>query len=437
LDRDEAISKRVWQVIRILILFMFMFIGGRLNAAGCLTTVDITGVIGVATVDLLDRAREDLEAKGCEGYFLRINTPGGNLQSTRIIVQEILNSTKPYICLITPNGAHAGSAGAIIMQACHVAGALKATNMGAATPVSGDGQEMGKDMRNKIVNDTVSWLESIAVTRGRSVDFARDIITEGKAVTAEKALELKAIDLVTENEDEFLTALQGREIVLNSDLKVSLSENLSTSLFEGGIRHEVLQLLSNPQISYLLFMGSLGLLYFELTNPGVIAPGILGAMGLILSMVTFHMMDVYWGGLALIFLGVGLLILEVFVTSFGLLGIGGVISFVLGSLLMFDEAKTGYSISIATVLPTAVFLGLVMVGSAYLAVTTRDVKRKNALDDFPGTRGEIKEVSKNGKAGKVFVHGELWKFKSDEELNPGDEAVVVEAHGLTLKVKKA
>jgi membrane-bound serine protease (ClpP class) len=401
--------------------------------ANCTTEIEITGAIGPATLDWLSRGLEKAKADGCGAVLLTLNTPGGNLQTTRLIVEKILNYDRPILCLVSPSGAHAGSAGAIILQACHVSGALAATNLGAATPVSGDGQAMPDDLRNKMINDTRSWVESLAKLRGRSLTFAKDIIEKAKAVSAEEAFRLKAIEWVGEKKSDFLTFANGR--------KVKLSENIEATVATGEVvvlpvdlRYKVMDFVMNPQFAYLIFMGSLGLLYFELTHPGMIAPGVIGALGLATSLMSLHMLDVTTGGLLLILLGVLLMILEAFVTSFGVLGFGGVVSFFLGSLFLFDPLTSGYQLPLGLILPTTLVLGALMFGIAYLALSTR---RRTKQSDFSVLEGREAVVCflDSDKEGQVEINGEIWGFRAENPVALQDKVVVVKHEGLTLIVK--
>ena len=201
------------------------------------------------------------------------------------------------------------------------------------------------------------------------------------------------------------------------------------------LRYEVMSFIMNPQFAYFLFMGSLGLLYFELTHPGMIAPGVLGAIGLGISLVAMHMLDVETGGLILIFLGLILMILELFVTSFGVLGAGGVVAFFVGSLFLFDPEKTGYALPLSSILPTTIVLGICMLGVAWLALSTRDRKSQADFGVLMGKEGRVAKLGRNKKSGQVMVNGELWKFKADSELKIDDTVEVKEHKGFTLIVK--
>lgn len=416
------------------LLFVLLCVSFNVEAKeACTLEIKIEDVIGPGTTDYIDRAISKAKKLECTSFLALINTPGGSLESTRIIVEKILNSEIPFLCLVAPQGGHAGSAGAIILQACHVNGALKATNLGAATPVAGSGQEIPKDLRNKLINDTVSWLEGVTKLRGRNLEFSKKIVDEGKAVSSEEAYKLKAIDILSDDIQGFLTKANGKKVSINQKEHTVVVGEIES--YKQDSRYHILQIFSDPQIAYLLFMGSLALLYFEFTHPGTIAPGVIGAIGLIVSLISFHKMDVWWGGLALMILGVGFLVAEIFVTSFGFLGIGGIVAFVLGGLFLFDSSQTAYSLPLVTILPTAIVFGGTMIGLGYLLLRTRKLKVQTGSEEMLAKKGKVKSLE-TPRIGNVQVHGELWKFESQDDLVINDHVEVIAVNGLTLKVKK-
>ncbi len=402
--------------------------------ASCTLEMQMTGVIGPASFDMFQRGVRRAREYRCDSVLLLINTPGGSLQTTRLIVEEILNSPLPVLCLVAPSGAHAGSAGAIILQACHVNGAMEATNLGAATPVSGGG-EMPEDLKKKILNDTRSWMEGITKLRGRNEKFGQDIVVDAKAASADEAKRLGAIDVVVNQVDEFLKFAANREVKLsqNATMEVKVGER---RLFEPDWRYKTLDLLTDPQLAYMILMGSLALIYFEVTHPGTMVPGVLGGMGLVISMISLHKLDVEWGGLALLLLGIAFIIAEAFVPSFGILGIGGLVAFVMGSLFLFDPVATGgYTLPLTLILPTALLLGGIMLGVGYLLLKTRRVKKRGGFDDLVGANGIIVKVNEAALSGQLEVNGETWGFDAQNSVTLGQKVRIVGFKGLTLKVE--
>lgn len=392
--------------------------------------VEIVNTIGPATLDLVKRVEARAEREKADAILFLVNTPGGSLDTTRSIVQEILNSKIPFLCLVSPSGGHAGSAGAIILQACHVNGALIGTNLGAATPVAGGGQEIPKDLRQKIMNDTRSWLESLTRLRGRNEKFGQDIILEAKAVTAEDALKLKAIDWVGSSKADFLKFAASKKIKMNDKESVSINAD-TVKTFELDQRYKISSILMDPEFSYMMLLASLALIYFEITHTGAILPGVLGSLGLIISMIALNKLEVEWGGVLLIFLGLGMLIAEMFLPTFGILGVGGVVAFAIGSVFLFDPVKTGgYQLPLTLIVPVVLVFAGCIVGVSVMMLRTRRVKKKGGYEDLMGEFAVV--VSRE----QVELRGEIWKFKSQHELKPGDEVKVVGHEGLVLNVER-
>lgn len=419
----------------LLSLLLQMPLHGAETENRCTAEVEIIDVIGPATLDVLLRTEKFAAAQNCGSILLLINTPGGSLDSTRRIVEFILNSEVPYLCLVSPSGGHAGSAGAIILQACHVNGALKGTNMGAATPVVLNG-EMPEDLRNKILNDTRSWLESLTRLRGRSDQFGKDIILKAKAVTAEEALKLNAIDFVGSAKEDFLKFAVGRTVKVRGDRQTKVTVgDLKTFVLD--LRYRVVSLVTDPQLAYMILLGSLGLLYFEITHPGTMIAGVAGGIGLVVALVALHKLDVEWGGLALLLLGVAMLIAEMFVPSFGALGIGGIIAFIFGSIFLFDPVKTGgYRLPLSLILPGAAFFAAIFLGVGYLLFRTRSVKRKGGFEDLMDLPGLVVRLDDGSQGGMVELRGELWRFESPQPVALKDKVIVRGYRGLILKVEK-
>lgn len=401
----------------------------------CTMAFTIQDTIGAATYDLIQRVSEKAKIEKCDSIFMRLNTPGGSLQSTRLITEHILASPVPFLCLISPAGGHAGSAGAIILQACHVSGGLTATNLGAATPVSGSGQEITPDLRNKLINDTVSWLEAMTDLRGRNQEFSKKIITEGKAVTTDEAVKMGALDFSATTELEFLEKSKARkykdqEKVEHEVVVGELKE------FAKDLRYQVLQWISEPEWAYLFFMGSLLLLYAEFSNPGLFLPGVAGSILLILSLIAFHKLEASYGGQALLFLGLAFWIAEIFIASKGILGIAGTLSFLIGSLLLFDVEKVGYDVPYSIMFPTILFFGAASFGLSYLAAKSLNRKNHDWDQQFTKSEMQLMELSENKKSGKVQVAGEIWQFESATEVDNIQYFEIEKRKNLTLILKK-
>lgn len=403
--------------------------------ANCTIGVTIQDSIGAATYDIFQRAQEKAEQQKCNSILVRMNTPGGHLQSTRLITELILASPRPFLCLISPVGGHAGSAGAIILQACHVSGGLTATNLGAATPVAGQGQEIPKDLRNKLINDTVSWVEGMTELRGRNKEFSRKIITEGKAVTTDEAVKLKALDIGTHTEVEFLKAAEGRNYL---DFEKKQKQVEVGPIFEMplDIRYKVLQFISEPEWAYLFFLGALLLLYAEFSNPGLLVPGVTGAVLLILALISFHKLEANYGGMALMLLGLAFWIGELFITSKGILGIAGTLSFLLGSFLLFDEDVVGFDVPTRLIFTAAIIFGGLSAGLAWLAARSLRQPKHDYDEQMKSTEVRLLEVSPDGLSGKVEALGEIWSFETETPISLNDTVIIKERKNLKLILQK-
>ncbi len=406
----------------------------ELQKSSCTVEVAMTGTIGLASIDMLNKGLERVQEKSCSSLLININTPGGSLQSTRMIVEKILNAPVPVLCFVSPSGAHAGSAGAIIHQACHVNGAMRATNLGAATPITGDGKDMPEDLRKKMLNDTTSWLDGITQLRGRNQQFGRDIITEAKAVSATEAEKIGAIDFVADRKLDFLQFAEGRTVKMSeSEEQKVVVGDLET--ITPNFRDRFLALITDPQMAYLLFMASLALIYFEITHPGTMVAGVVGGIGLVISMVALHKMDVQYGGLLLLLMGVALMIAESFVASFGILGVGGIAAFIAGSLFLFDPRTSGgYSLPLDIIIITSGVMGGLMIAVAYMAFNTRNVRRKGSYDDLMGESGVIVTVRDDKRTGQMEIAGETWSFCSTVDVELNQTVYVNGFKGLTLVI---
>ncbi len=421
--------------------FFLSFLLGVNTSLACTVETPIREAITPVTLDIVKRSIDLAKKEKCSSVLIKVNTPGGSLPATRLIVQEILNSPVPFLCLVSPLGAQATSAGAIILQACHVSGALKGTNLGASTPVL-LGKQMDKesDMRRKAINDTVSFVKTLTDLRGRNKKFGEEIVTQAKSVTAKEAFRLKAIDFVGSTDQEFLRFSKDRVVEMSKGdkLKVKVGELKPIPL---GFRYSILTFFADPQFLYLLFLGSLMLLYFELTHPGVMIPGVVGGIGLILALIGLNALSVVWGAVALVFVGLVLFILEMFIPSFGILGVGGIVSFVIGSIYLFDPLEMGgYQLPLFLIFSVSLSIGLLMLGAAYLALKTLNLKRDfTGMGNIVGKTGEVTRVLENSSSltkGWILIHGENWKVFSKDKLKVGDMVKVLGYSKMTLKVEK-
>jgi len=354
----------------------------------------------------------------------------------RSIIKEMMSAGIPVIVYVGPAGARAASAGALITMAADIAAMAPGTNIGAAHPVALGGGKMEDEMASKVENDAAAYAESIAAKRNRNKEWAVKAVRESVSITENEALKLKVIDLIASDLDDLLRQLDGRKITTAAGVTILATENIEVNEIEMGLREKVLDTLSNPNIAYILMMVGLLGLYFELSNPGAFFPGIIGGISLILAFFAFQTLPVNYAGILLIILALILFILEIKVTSFGMLTVGGVISLTLGSLMLFDSRAAPFArLSFDVLIPVVSITSACCIAIVYLAI--RAYRRKPAT----GREGIVGEIgvakSSIDPEGKVFVHGEYWDALSNERIPEGTAVKVVEVMGSKLKVTRA
>jgi len=398
------------------------------------------GLVGAASADILSSAVDDVAEKGMVGLLVELDTPGGSLENTRSMVKEIMNAPFPVIVWVGPSGARAGSAGAFITLSAHIAAMAQGTNIGAAHPVQASGKDIDKgDMHKKVENDAIAFIESIADTRGRNKEMATSFVINSLSITAQEALDHEVIDLIANDKREIFNSLKGRKLQISKQRFFVMPENVPKFVpYQTSAKQEFLKVLSNPNLFYLLFIGGLMGIGFELTHPGSLIPGVLGAISLLLSLIAMSVLPVNFGGLILILAAVGFMVAEVFLPSFGILGIGGIVAFVIGSFLLVDPGnEQGLQISIWTIAP--VTFGLVAFGLlvGYLIMKVERSKVVSGASGMIGVSGKVSQDFSGG-SGQVFINGEYWsaECRAEVELIKGDIVKVDSLEGLVLTVEK-
>jgi membrane-bound serine protease (ClpP class) len=392
--------------------------------------IELEGTINPGTAQFVTRGLKQAESSKHSLVIIRLDTPGGLDPSMRTIVKAILNASLPVVVYVAPKGARAASAGVMITIAAHVAAMAPQTNIGAAHPVSAGGKEINKTMSEKVVNDMVAYARSIAKGRGRNVDWVEKAIRESVSITADAAVENKVVDLVARDIDDLLALLDGREILLDNN-KVKLgTKGLNLIYFTPGWRDRVLRTISNPNIAYILMMIGLAGLYFELAHPGAILPGVIGAIALILAFFSFQTLPVNYAGLLLIALAIIFFIAEIKVSSYGLLSVAGLISLILGSVMLFENIR----VSLKLMMPTVVLIGGFFIAIAFLAFRAYRTQPKGGMEGLLGEIGVVEE--RIDPSGLIFAHGEYWKATSQEVAEQGEKVRIIGSKGLELIVKK-
>jgi membrane-bound serine protease (ClpP class) len=406
--------------------------------AAHLARIVVDGTINPATADFIhesiDRAHDD----GAIALVIELDTPGGLLTSTKSIVKDILAAPLPVVVYVAPSGAGAGSAGVFITLAAHVAAMAPGTNIGAAHPVAGGGQDIGGDMREKLENFTASFSEAIAQKRGRNTEWAERAVRESVSITEREALEKRVVDHVASGLDDLVKQATGRKVEVGGK-QVTLAFDgvrgpdgtLRVVTLDMRLKQKVLNILADPNVAGLLMMAALAGLYIEFSNPGLVFPGVVGAISLLLALTAFQVLPINYTGLVLILLGVALILGELFVPS-GFLGMGGATALILGALFLFDTPEADLMIDRGIIYTIGGFLLVVML---LLMRVVGSALRQRPMLGGEGLVGQVGEVHAwEGGAGVVRVHGEEWQAESSEALARGD-AVEVTGHVGTLRLR--
>jgi len=397
--------------------------------------VTYDGVINPVAAEFLTKAIAIATEDRAEALIIQLDTPGGLDTSMRIIIKEISASAIPIVLYVSPPGARAASAGVFITLASHIAAMAPGTNIGAAHPVAMGGGEMDKEMKKKVENDAAAYIKSITEKRGRNVSWAEDAVRKSVSITEKDAVKLKVVDLIAENLPALLKAIDGRTVETAKGKVTLATKNATIKTIPMSFRFKVLNTLSDPNIAYILMLLGIYGLIFELSNPGSILPGIVGGISLILAFYAFQTLPINYAGFLLILLAVILFIAEIKVPSYGLLTVGGVISMVLGSLMLITTDVPGLQISMFVILPTALLTAgffVLVVGMAWRAHQKKPVTGVEALIGMAGiAKTEI------DPRGSVLLQGELWEALSNEPIKKGEPVIVRGLDGLTLLVKRS
>ena len=446
-------SRNFYLYISVFLFLLSAVVSYRISAAegeispraGKIVEIEINGSINPSTVDYIKTALSEARAQDARALLILMDTPGGLLNSTKDIVKMLLNSEVPVIVYVYPRGATATSAGVFITLSAHIAAMSPGTSIGAAHPVmlgrgqKGPGKPEEKDdkssdvMSEKIENYASSFIESIAQERGRNAEWAVESVRKSVSVTADEALKKKVVDIISPDIPTLLSEIDGRDVKVN-DRSVRLeTAGATTQRLEMSLRQKVVNVLSTPDIAFLLLsLGSLGI-FLEFYNPGMIFPGVAGLISLLVGFVSLQILPFNYAGLILLFLATALLISEVYVTSYGLLSLAALGCLVFGGLLLFDTPDSDLGVSKGTIAAVAISIGLLSVFIVYLGIDSFRVPVRGGFEGMLGQKGEV--ISWSQKSGKVFIGGEYWEATGEREFSPGEKIKVTESTGeLTIKV---
>ncbi len=429
------LKKIGYALIAVFILTSVLAIAQEKRPVFNVITVD--GVITSPTAKYIASSIEQASNDKAEALIILLDTPGGMDTAMRDIAKSILNAPIPVIVFVYPSGARAASAGVIITTAAHIAAMAPGTNIGAAHPVSigiGGAGNVDKTMSDKIENDAAAYVRSIAKTKGRSEEWVEKAVRKSESITAEEALKLNVIDLVATDVEKLLAAIDGKEVVVAGDKKKLNTKNAVTNDKKMGTREGILSTISDPNISYILLLIGLAGLYFELSTPGAILPGVIGGISLLLAFFGLSTLPVNYTGILLILFGIILFIAEIKVMSHGMLTVGGVISLILGSLLLFDSPEPALRLSFQVLIPAVVVASGFFIVVIYLALKAQMRKHFTGAEAMIGEEAEV--VRDIDQEGEVFIKGEYWKARSDAPIRQGSKVKIIRVDGMKLTVEE-
>lgn len=407
--------------------------------AGKAILLDISGAIGPATQDYVERGIKEATDDRANLIIIQLNTPGGLETSMRGINAAILNSPIPVVTYVYPKGARAASAGTFMLYASHVAAMAPGTNVGAAAPVQLANKEKDtKDVSTsdmKATNDAAAYIHSLAEMRGRNADWAESAVRQAASSSAEEAKKAKIVDIVADDYPDLLEKLDGLSVNVAGKNEKLATDAMTIQTVEADWRYQFLSFITNPNIAYLLLLAAIYGIFFELSNPGLILPGIVGVISLVLALYAFQLLPVNYAGLALIVVGLGFILFEVYISSYGALGVGGVIAFIVGSIMLFDTSEPAFRLTLSLILA----MSIVTAAFFFVIVTIAIRSHKRAIvsgkEALIGSEGVVIELM-NDKI-LVRVSGEMWEGISAQSLQRGEKVRVTAVNGLKLTVTPA
>ena len=450
------------KLIRIIAgLFLFVIAALVLNTVSANRTghhvlqLSIDGAIGPATEDYIERALISAEESQAELVVIRMDTPGGLDTAMRGIIKQITNSSVPVASYVAPTGSRAASAGTYILYASHIAAMAPGTNLGAATPVQlggfsppgskeRDDETKPADLKapldvadgakqRKVINDAAAYIRGLAALHGRNQQWAEKAVREAASLPASEALKLNVIDVIAIDISDLLAQINNREVVVQGQKRILDTTGLGVVQLDPDWRSRLLSVITNPNVAFILMLIGIYGLIFEFSNPGAIVPGTVGAICLLLALYAFQLLPINYAGMGLILLGVALMVGEAFAPSFGMLGIGGVIAFVIGSIILMDTEAPGFGIDISVIITFAISSAFIFIFVVGMAMKARRRPVVSGMEELIG--GEATVFNDFDHNGSVIIHGENWLALSDARLHKGQKVKVTDIQGLTLKVE--
>ena len=429
------LHKKIYRYV--LICAAFLLSTGLSYAAEKRPVFDVITVSATITPPVAEYIMQSINESakgGADGLIILLDTPGGLDLAMRDIAKGILNSSIPVFVYVSPSGARAASAGVIITMAAHVAAMTPGTNIGAAHPVGIGIGGADKTMMKKVENDAVAYVKGIAKKRGRNEDWVEKAVRKSESITAEEALRLKVIDFVSTDLNQLMEQADNKEVILPTGKRVLKTKGAVINEKKMGTRQKILATISDPNIAYILLLVGLAGLYFEFANPGVILPGVIGGIALLLSFFSLQTLPVNYAGVLLILFGIILFIAELKVVSHGILTIGGIISLIMGSLMLFDSPDPALRVSWQVMVPALAVICLFFVSIIALVLKAQMRKRHTGKEGMVGEKGEaVTDIHENGK---VLVKGEYWDASSEKPVEKGKDIKVVSVEGLKIKVEE-
>ena len=455
---------------QVLAVFVLVMVAGLLHGEtrNKAILLSVNDAIGPAITDYIERGLDRASDDGANIVIIQLDTPGGLDLAMRSIIRAIIASPVPVAIYVAPPGARAASAGTYMMYAAHVAAMAPGTNLGAATPVQMGGMpgmdppekpapgaadddtatdETNTDeeapattmpgnadaMTKKIVNDAAAYIRSLAEMRGRNAEWAVQAVREAASLSSEQALDAGVIDIIARDTADLLQQVNGRTVTVQDRDWVLDTNGLVLETIEPDWRNELLAIITNPNITYILMLLGIYGLFFELANPGYVLPGVIGGISLLLALYALQVLPVNYAGLGLMFLGLALMVGELFMPSFGILGIGGVVSFVIGSILLFDRESGNLAVS----MPLIIAVSVLSAGFFLIVIRALHTARRRPVvtgaEELIGATGQV--IADFSGTGTIYIHGEQWNARSDTPMRSGDSARVISRDGLILQVE--